>query len=110
MRRIREARVELRCPEGAWWCHVLPWLWVHATPARLRIAACRWFLKHQHRDWCQLVNSWSLADLWDFCREDYVGPIQCLCAYPMPWHAGPPQPGWCYCPTPLELMALEAES
>lgn len=41
--------------------------------------------------WCDLCDS---AGLWS--AEDYA----CGCDVPLPWDAGAPRPGWCYCPPP----------
>jgi hypothetical protein len=78
--------------------HVLAWLWIHALGRRARWAIGQYYAGHRARCWCSVFYSIHRADEWDDWRGDYSGDYGCLCDFPMPWSAGPPRPGWCYCP------------
>ena len=71
------------------WPHVVGCLWLH-TPERWRWRVVGW-LDRPSVCWCDLCDS---AGLWS--AEDYA----CGCDVPLPWDAGAPRPGWCYCPPP----------
>ena len=71
------------------WPHVVGCQWLH-TPERWRWRVVGW-LDRPSVCWCDLCDS---AGLWS--AEDYA----CGCDVPLPWDAGAPRPGWCYCPPP----------
>jgi hypothetical protein len=77
--------------------HVLAWAWIHVLPSRARWSIAQWYADHRGRCWCCVYDSVHRADEWADWRGDYEDP-GCLCDFPMPWDAGPPRPGYCYCP------------
>lgn len=78
--------------------HLFLPVWRRLKPSwRWRIA--EEFTRRTGKDWCQVVDSVTRADHWDDWKDDYTGD-NCACDFPMPWDAGPPRYGWCYCTPP----------
>ena len=63
-----------------------------------RYALCGLYdrITRERRCWCDIIDAALQADPdW---RADYRGPLSCACDAPLPWDAGKPIPGRCYCP------------
>lgn len=69
------------------WMHVTGWLWMH-TPEGWRWKIVR-RLDRPDVCWCDLCDSAVLLSVSDY---------GCGCEVPVPWEAGEPRPGYCYCP------------
>lgn len=100
-----------RCERArlSWWWHrhllsrhIVAFLWVHVVPSKARIRYCQ-HLANKGRCWCDLVDSFLRANLWDDWKSDYSGEWGCLCDFPLPWDATAPTPGRCYCTTAAEV-------
>jgi hypothetical protein len=99
--------------------HIAAWLWINATPSRLRWRFLEWMNRNpDRRDWCQLADCALQADQWRDedhggyrtlgYGHDYRSPYGCLCEFPLPWDAAPPR-GQCYCPTPEQRAQMETQ-
>lgn len=89
----REAsRLRLWFMDHSVWRHVVGWVWL-SLPSKARWRIVRWF-DRPGVCWCDLVDAaWKPGN----CRDDFQRPNGCGCDVPLPWDAGVPRPGECYC-------------
>lgn len=83
--------------EHSLWRHLTVRLW-WALSDDQRYALCGLYdrITRERRCWCDIVDAalQATADR----RTDYRGAWTCECDAPLPWDAGKPVPGRCYCP------------
>lgn len=91
--RCKKPRHSFFWDEHFLWRHVVGRVWL-TIPESWRWKYVNWYdeRKGETVDWCQLVNCAYL----DIKKDDY----ECMCDVPLPWDAGAPRYGWCYCTPP----------